>query len=52
MDRHRRQSSNRPFCASLAGEPRHPLHTSTVISPTVFGAPFSHSFSRSFSWNS
>ncbi|WP_410403159.1 protein YoaL [Lelliottia nimipressuralis] len=52
MDRHRRQSSSRPFCASHAGDPRHSLNMSTTISPTLSGAPFCHSFSRSLSWNS
>ncbi|ARU83226.1 hypothetical protein A8A57_21895 [Lelliottia amnigena] len=52
MDRHRRQSSYRPFRASLAGDSRHPLLTHTAVSPNTFGAPFSHSFSRSLSWNS
>ncbi|MGT8856649.1 protein YoaL [Enterobacter sp. 186315] len=52
MDRHRRQSSIRPSRASTLGDPRHASVVSTSDLPTVFGAPFSHSFSRSLSWNS
>ncbi|WP_420489163.1 protein YoaL [Lelliottia amnigena] len=52
MDRHRRQSSTRPFSASLAGDSCHTLNMSTAISPTSSVAPFCHSFSRSLSWNS
>ncbi|WP_414672124.1 protein YoaL [Lelliottia sp. CFBP8978] len=52
MDRHRRQSSTRPFRASLIGDSRHTLNMFTAISPTFSGAPFCHSFSRSLPWNS
>ncbi|EPN1447625.1 protein YoaL [Enterobacter hormaechei] len=52
MDRHRRQSSFRPFRALITGDLR---HASTLIPfemPDISGAPFCHSFSRSVSWNS
>ncbi|MFH5068253.1 protein YoaL [Enterobacter cloacae complex sp. 2024EL-00215] len=52
MDRHRRQSSFRPFCASFTGDPRHVSTLSTIDLPMPIGAPFCHSFSRSLSWNS
>ncbi|MGY5368169.1 protein YoaL [Enterobacter oligotrophicus] len=52
MDRHRRQSSTRPFRAFFTGEPRHASTLSAIDSPTLIGAPFGHSFSRSLSWNS
>ncbi|MFB4395476.1 MULTISPECIES: protein YoaL [Enterobacter] len=52
MDRHRRQSSTRPFRAFFTGEPRHVSTLSASYLPTLSGAPFCHSFSRSLSWNS
>ncbi|WP_418939539.1 protein YoaL [Silvania confinis] len=51
MDRHRRQSLIRPALASLIGDSRHSLSTSFNASPEFSAAPFSHSFSRSLSWN-
>ncbi|HIF6284101.1 MULTISPECIES: protein YoaL [Enterobacter] len=52
MDRHRRQSSTRPFRALFTGDPRHVSTLFTSVLPTLIGAPFRHSFSRSLSWNS
>ncbi|WP_416172920.1 protein YoaL [Enterobacter kobei] len=52
MDRHRRQSSFRPICAFFTGDPRHVTTLSSSVLPTLSGAPFRHSFSRSLSWNS
>ncbi|EPM3661126.1 protein YoaL [Enterobacter ludwigii] len=52
MDRHRRQSSSRPFRACFTGDPRHVSTLSTSVLPTLSGAPFGHSVSRSVSWNS
>ncbi|WP_406566625.1 protein YoaL [Enterobacter bugandensis] len=52
MDRHRRQSSIRLFRAFFTGEPRHVSTLSASYLPTLSGAPFCHSFSRSLSWNS
>ncbi|HII4350182.1 TPA: protein YoaL [Enterobacter cloacae] len=52
MDRHRRQSSARPFRALFTGDPRHVPTLFTSVLPTLSGAPFRHSFSRSLSWNS
>ncbi|WP_371745447.1 protein YoaL [Enterobacter asburiae] len=52
MDRHRRQSSTRPFRALFIGDPRHVSTLFTSVLPTLSGAPFRHSFSRSLSWNS
>ncbi|WP_420921553.1 protein YoaL [Enterobacter quasiroggenkampii] len=52
MDRHRRQSSSRPFRAFFTGDHRHVSTLSASVLPTLSGAPFRHSFSRSLSWNS
>ncbi|EPG6287602.1 MULTISPECIES: protein YoaL [Enterobacter] len=52
MDRHRRQSSIRPLRAFFTGDPRHVSTLFTAVLPTLSGAPFRHSFSRSLSWNS
>ncbi|WP_425606165.1 protein YoaL [Pseudenterobacter timonensis] len=52
MDRHRRQLRSRPFRASSIGDSRHRLPFSFFVSPAPVAAPFCHSFSRSFSWNS
>ncbi|WP_375290487.1 hypothetical protein [Lelliottia sp. RWM.1] len=52
MDRHRRQSSTRPFRALFIGDSRHAPVLSTFDLPVTFRAPFCHSFSRSLSWNS
>ncbi|MGV2810723.1 protein YoaL [Enterobacter cancerogenus] len=52
MDRHRRQSSSRPHCACFTGNPCHAPTLSAFDLPTLSGAPFRHSFSRSLSWNS
>ncbi|WP_439649888.1 protein YoaL [Enterobacter soli] len=52
MDRHRRQSPFRPSRASFTGDSRHASILSTIDLPTLSGAPFRHSFSRSLSWNS
>ncbi|WP_104556996.1 protein YoaL [Enterobacter sichuanensis] len=52
MDRHRRQSSFRPSRAFFTGDPRHVSTLSASVLPTLRGAPFRHSFSRSLSWNS
>ncbi|EPO9962335.1 protein YoaL [Enterobacter cloacae complex sp. 2024EL-00227] len=52
MDRHRRQSSFRPFRAFFTGDPRHVSTLSASVLPTLSGAPFRRSFSRSLSWNS
>ncbi|WP_411813794.1 protein YoaL [Enterobacter huaxiensis] len=52
MDRHRRQSSTRPFRATFTGYPRHASTLSSFDLPNLLAAPFRHSFSRSLSWNS
>ncbi|WP_414146741.1 protein YoaL [Enterobacter sp. 61D5] len=52
MDRHRRQSSTRPLRALFTGDPRHVSTLFASVLPTLSGAPFRHSFSRSLSWNS
>ncbi|MGL4180380.1 protein YoaL [Enterobacter ludwigii] len=52
MDRHRRQLSSRPFRACFTGDPRHVSTLSASVLPTLSGAPFGHSVSRSVSWNS
>ncbi|EPF6064254.1 MULTISPECIES: protein YoaL [Enterobacter] len=52
MDRHRRQSSTRPLRAFFTGDPRHVSTLFASVLPTLSGAPFCHSFSRSLSWNS
>ncbi|WP_409050238.1 protein YoaL [Enterobacter sp. RHBSTW-00175] len=52
MDRHRRQTSSRLFHAFFTGVSRHTSILSTLDLPTLSGAPFRHSFSRSLSWNS
>ncbi|HHZ8494373.1 TPA: protein YoaL [Enterobacter mori] len=52
MDRHRRQSSTRPFRAFFAGDPRQISSLFASVLPTLSGAPFCHSFSRSLPWNS
>ncbi|WP_409017970.1 protein YoaL [Enterobacter cancerogenus] len=52
MDRHRRQSSSRPHCACFTGNPCHAPTLSAFDLPSLSGAPFRHSFSRSLSWNS
>ncbi|WP_420841350.1 protein YoaL [Enterobacter quasimori] len=52
MDRHRRQLSSRPFRAFFTGDPRQISSLFASVLPTLSGAPFCHSFSRSLSWNS
>ncbi|WP_374755458.1 protein YoaL [Citrobacter amalonaticus] len=52
MDRHRRHFIFRPYCACHSGNFCHKLSLHIALSPASSWAPFSHSVSRSVSWNS
>ncbi|KTY31925.1 hypothetical protein DD79_15490 [Salmonella enterica subsp. enterica serovar Typhimurium var. 5-] len=54
MDRHRRHFTLWPFCACQSGISCHSLTLFIALPPASFEmlwAPFSHSLSRSLSWN-
>uniref|UniRef100_UPI003D321533 protein YoaL n=2 Tax=Citrobacter TaxID=544 RepID=UPI003D321533 len=52
MDRHRRHFTSRPLSASQFGTFCHTLYLHIASTPEMSRAQFSHSLSRSLSWNS
>ncbi|EOC1854239.1 protein YoaL [Escherichia coli] len=52
MDRHRRHFSIRPYSACFTGIFCRTFYLYFFVSPALFLAPISYSFSRSLSWNS
>ncbi|RFU91159.1 hypothetical protein [Citrobacter sp. wls829] len=52
MDRHRRHFTSRPLSACQFGTFCHTLYLHIASTPEMSRAQFSHSLSRSLSWNS